>query len=493
MAAPTAISTKPNPNHRWIDPGYGRDDRKSHEHGLRDCCHTPRRVFVQDGLPLCAALIDHCEGNLIIKRGLVEGKDGETWFWEERDGRRWLRNLLIKEGENDTRKGKACLVDIVRKFHPERKGMHTCWNTKYSARDSNYGTPHIKRSEHCPVHVDFHDEIVNEDGVVLKLRDLLSGAGDTKADPPRLAARYWDEYSGKRKLLSSFFGGKKAAAPSSSPTPTTTQEPVASTTVVLEQAGPSSLTSEPLQATTGTQQPPREQAVSPTCDSSTPDLPLKASEPSNATQSQSKRKRVSPKPSPVKASKIQPSNKPAKKPKPGQPKLSTFFSQPGSSGSTSNAKGKGKERSISKTALSQSATRDESEDVDMLLQETEPHEDAEDLEDADYRLALELSSSQVSLSSPSSSQKQEEAGDTWKSLMAPIQPPHCTVHNEVAKEFTVNKPRVNEGDKFCVLKPVGPGYDKGRVERLREDVDPQYKCNFFKWSSDVRREMRQGG
>jgi len=38
-------------------------------------------------------------------------------------------------------------------------------------------------------------------------------------------------------------------------------------------------------------------------------------------------------------------------------------------------------------------------------------------------------------------------------------------------------------------RPVGPGYDKGRSERMRELVDPQYKCDFFKWSSEVKREM----
>ena len=46
--------------------------------------------------------------------------------WEERGGRRWLRDLLIEEGENSAREGTGCLVDIVRKFHPERKGMYTC-------------------------------------------------------------------------------------------------------------------------------------------------------------------------------------------------------------------------------------------------------------------------------------------------------------------------------------------------------------------------------
>jgi AP endonuclease 2 len=55
-------------------------------------------------------------------------------------------------------------------------------------------------------------------------------------------------------------------------------------------------------------------------------------------------------------------------------------------------------------------------------------------------------------------------------------------------------------------RPVGPGYDRGRGERLRTEVDHRYKvlcgsllhdllkvltsgaqCNFFMWSSDVRR------
>lgn len=44
---------------------------------------------------------------------------------------------------------------------------------------------------------------------------------------------------------------------------------------------------------------------------------------------------------------------------------------------------------------------------------------------------------------------------------------------------------------LCVYRPVGPGYDKGREDRRREDVNPEYRCDFFKWSSDVRREARK--
>jgi len=67
-------------------------------------------------------------------------------------------------------------------------------------------------------------------------------------------------------------------------------------------------------------------------------------------------------------------------------------------------------------------------------------------------------------------------------------PPLCAVHREPTKEFRVNKPGPNKGKTFYLCaRPVGPGYDKGRNERLREEVDHQYKCNFFMWTSDVKR------
>lgn len=37
-------------------------------------------------------------------------------------------------------------------------------------------------------------------------------------------------------------------------------------------------------------------------------------------------------------------------------------------------------------------------------------------------------------------------------------------------------------------RPVGPGYDAGRDKRRREEVDSQYRCNFFKWSNEVKKD-----
>ena len=53
----------------------------------------------------------------------------------------------------------------------------------------------------------------------------------------------------------------------------------------------------------------------------------------------------------------------------------------------------------------------------------------------------------------------------------------------------MNKPGPNKGRAFYLCaRPVGPGYDKGRHERRREEVDHRYKCNFFMWASDVKRD-----
>ena len=107
---------------------------------------------------------------------------------------------------------------MLRRFWPDRKGMFTCtchtyltscsssgtyhgtlqftpgWNTKISARETNYGTcidyvlvtlglipwiklaniqPSIEGSDHYPIFVDLHDEITTDTSEKLVLRDLM--------------------------------------------------------------------------------------------------------------------------------------------------------------------------------------------------------------------------------------------------------------------------------------------------------------------------------
>ncbi|KAF9480360.1 DNase I-like protein [Pholiota conissans] len=458
---------------------------------VRTLIEEGREVMVVGDLNASPSVEDHCEGRIIVERGWAEGLEGEEGFWSK-EYRRWLRDWLIRDDGSG-----GSMVDIVRKFWPDRKGMYTCWNTKISARATNYGTridfilitpglvpwikaadiqPNLNGSDHCPVYVDLYDEITNSDGSTTKLSDVL-GARPTPAgpaEPPRLAAKFWSEH--KQKLLSTFFGKKSGDAISDNSSASPSQTPTLISPEPLATPAATDLTA-----------PSSSESLADTADlSSQPSQP----DPARTSRPIPKRKIV---PDnnipPPKKPKLSQTNKETTKPKDtdkksGQSTLAGFFAKPKASGSgklsstssKSNAKGKAKEACRSSSPI----PREELTDVD---------------EDADFQLALKLSQSQDNILSLSSSQgsapkNDEQKKQQWSTLLAPTQAPLCTVHQEPAKEFTVNKPGPNKGKKFFTCsRPVGPGYDKGRAERLREHVDPQYKCDFFMWSSDARKEM----
>ncbi|KAJ7204865.1 Endonuclease/exonuclease/phosphatase [Mycena haematopus] len=420
-----------------------------------------REVIVVGDLNACAAVIDHAEGNLMVARGQAEGLEGEGGFWE-RDVRRWLRSWLISDKPGQS----GSLVDVLRHFWPDRKGMYTCWNTKISARESNYGTridyilvtpallpwikaadiqPEIKGSDHCPVFIDLHDQIIDGNHGVVKLRDVL-GPRTAGADPPRIAAKFWDEY--KQRLLDTFFGKKADAGAKATPPQEQSSQPISdprNSSATLESERKDMLGST---ATASSANEPADdqhssgsQVLSPT--------------PSSASVPPAKRKRD------VQESVASSSKKPKgdlKQKKPGQTSLASFFSKSESSSQSSGTK--------STSSSSKSAA---------------------ELLEADYKLALSLSQES---SPPRASQSNGESKKTWTTLLAPVQPPLCQVHGEPTKELTVNKPGPNKGKNFFICsRPVGPGYDRGKAERLREEVDPTWRCDFFKWSSDVRLEM----
>ncbi|EIE88801.1 hypothetical protein RO3G_13512 [Rhizopus delemar RA 99-880] len=104
--------------------------------------------------------IDHCDPKESMRQhGLKDFKDLPH--------RRWVDRLIGPQGS---------MIDMARYYHPDRKGMFTCWNTRINARPANYGTridyvlashglqprfvyadiqPQIIGSDHCPVYADF--------------------------------------------------------------------------------------------------------------------------------------------------------------------------------------------------------------------------------------------------------------------------------------------------------------------------------------------------
>ncbi|KAF9220017.1 DNase I-like protein [Gyrodon lividus] len=424
-----------------------------------------REVIVVGDINICATPLDHCDGHLTSNAATFHDHPARAWF----------HNWFTPKG---------CMTDVVRSFWPGRKGMYTCWNTKISARDTNYGTrvdyilvtpgmlpwikhgdiqPCLKGSDHCPIFIDLHDEIVTSAGEKLTLREVISIDGN-RDEPPRLAARCWDEFSGRQTLLSSFFAkGDKATStgnhsqapgslrPSSSQAPAISVSKITNAVLTDLTQGPSYPDASEFRPflTTSNSKDGKDQEQKSLSPPSVPPK-RKSTDPPLAVASR--------------ANKMQ-----KKGPGPtGQSTLAAFFAQQPSQSQTSKA-----------------ASDPPSSDVDLS-----------DCLNADYQLALRLSASQdldtpsqSSLSSASSSGSKA----AWSQLMAPVQPPQCVVHGELTKEYTVNKPGPNKGKTFFICsRPVGPGYDKGKEERPREEVDHQYRCNFFKWSAEVRREGLQG-
>ncbi|KAI9440385.1 Endonuclease/exonuclease/phosphatase [Lactarius indigo] len=430
-----------------------------------------REVVVVGDLNVCAAPIDHCDGHL---------PSNASTFWDH-PARAWMRDWLTPRGP---------LVDVLRQFWPDRKGMYTCWNTKISARETNYGTridyvlvtpgllpwikagdiqPSIKGSDHCPVFVDFHDEITTDAGEKLVLRDLMYMREDAaKREPPRLAAKFWPEFQGKQTLVSSFFT-KRGAETSALPVPALATARSVPTTAsdlldVLDAQlviGPPSVSHVP-QASSSTQ-PTIEPSPSPP--SLTPPTSSQTSTKPPRPLSHLSRKRPR-----ADNSAVAETSKP-KKLRKGQSKLSSFFGQPSSTTSATASK-----------APRLSAAPPEIVDL---------REDEEEFSEAPLPTITSEIRPPSNTASPGSKKKERttKRAASWSELFTPVPPPLCTVHGEPAKEFRVNKPGPNKGKAFYLCaRPVGPGYDKGRGERLREEVDHQYKCNFFKWASDVKRE-----
>ncbi|KAI8371122.1 Endonuclease/exonuclease/phosphatase [Blakeslea trispora] len=121
-----------------------------------------RHVILVGDINAAHEEIDHCDPKQSIK-------DHELEDFKDLPQRRWLDNIVEPKGP---------LVDITRRYHPNRQKMFTCWNTRTNARPINFGTridyilpsaglsdafqfadiqPDIMGSDHCPVYADFSD------------------------------------------------------------------------------------------------------------------------------------------------------------------------------------------------------------------------------------------------------------------------------------------------------------------------------------------------
>ncbi|KAF8488884.1 Endonuclease/exonuclease/phosphatase [Russula emetica] len=188
-------------------PNEGSDARFSYnmnyhlmlQERVRGLIAAGREVVAIGDSNVCAAPIDHCDEHL---------PSNASTFWEH-PARAWIRDWLEPRGP---------LIDVLRRFWPDRKGMSTytshistcCWNTKVSAREANYDT----RIDYVLVTPGLMPWIKAAD-----IQPSIKGSDQLLPSRLTLAVKYWPEFQGKQLLMSNFFTKRGAEAlPSQAPT-----------------------------------------------------------------------------------------------------------------------------------------------------------------------------------------------------------------------------------------------------------------------------------
>lgn len=406
---------------------------------IRALVAAGREVILVGDINVVATELDHCDPSH------SGGPDG----YMDTLPRKWFQRLIGPGGP---------LTDVTRRFHPDRAGMFTCWETRINAREGNYGTRldyicvtpallpwikgsdimnTVKGSDHCPVYVDFFDQRTLDDGTTVDLWPLINPPNrsrDETPEAPAFSARNYQEF--KVRNLSSMWS--KQPKPSPSPSPAlpapTLQTPVSSPEDELSvDAALAKLHTIPVEAESSSQLKPS--TYIPEASSSKLPAPKSESRPPLQPSSQ---KSSSKSVSTTKAS----SNAKGKSPTVEQSSISSFFAPP----PKPEKKKKKKKRKAS----------DEEQEV-STAKKVKSHEVVDISGDDEVPTSSGVRASQEDRLDEVDAVAVVNSAEAWSAIFKKTEAPLC-FHNEPCKEWLTNKPGPNKGRKFWLCqRPVGEG------------------------------------
>lgn len=372
---------------------------------------------------------DHCEG-----AGFMSSAEGREEFFGH-PARAWFKRFISATD--------GVLIDITRKRHPDQERMFTCWNTLIDARPANYGTrldyalvspglePWVKAAEIQPqIHGSDHCP------VFLEFFDTIVQDGQRLSLVDQLHGLGGQDpvHTVPRLAASQLdeFCARKQ--------PRLLSMFAAARCETKEPEKPAS--EPPASASPEGDSTPREETGS-----EPPLFLLQESERAPETPSEDQSKKALPPPPRPKAKQRSRST-----PQGQQQSLASFFSRP----------------------APQSSTEPESQPVDK-------------------RPASLLDPEAATAENPAKAARTKATTEQWSSIFTPHPPPLCNVHKEPARAWTVNKPGINHGRKFWLCsRPVGPGYEGSKMPYKQRDArSAEYRCNFFAWDSDVKRDAKR--
>ncbi|KFH47012.1 DNA-like protein [Hapsidospora chrysogenum ATCC 11550] len=410
--------------------------------------------------------------------------------WISVPARRLFNQLLFEGsvlGERDEGREQPVLWDLCRCFHPTRKGMNTCWDTRKNTRPANYGSridyvlcsdglkswfvdaniqEGLMGSDHCPVFAVASDT-VEVDGREVSISELVNPRGMFEGgrrlreweqrDLLPLSAKLIPEFD-RRQSIRDMFKRKTTGQSSSSPSPT----PERSNSLAGGDADPRNADAAASTEETASRRAAAGADPGTGSDVSSFASPQRSSTSKRPAQSvgapaRSKRSRQT-----AESSTTNTKTKVA----PGQKTLQGFFRPKDAAAPKVEDDAAPVTNNTTTIPPSLAGNTGESE------RSTPARPDPE--EGAPPRVS-------ESLGDASSVEPQRvfdpiEAKESWSKLLGKRVVPRCE-HNEPCISLTTKKPGVNCGRSFYICpRPLGPSGEK--------EKGSEWRCGTFIWSSD---------
>ncbi|RDW86145.1 DNA-(apurinic or apyrimidinic site) lyase APN2 [Aspergillus mulundensis] len=428
-----------------------------------------KRVFVTGDINISRGEVDAAHAAENIKKGAITEDDFVT-----APARRLFNHLLTDGkvvGDRDEGRERPALFDICRSFHPDRKGMYTCWEQRINARPGNYGSridyvlcslnmkdwfsdsniqEGLMGSDHCPVYAVFKDRVPLGEGDS-HILDIVNPSGVFENGERQqnyttkflltLSGRLIPEFDRRRNIKDMFM--RKPSQPSQKLP--SLQKPTPS---------PSTEGANMISKTTASPSSP-----------SNADTPIII--PNASPQKGTVRKRpVRPEDPPVKRSKSASSQ--TVTPTAGQSTLKGFFKPKITPGvePKDSALSKNGEPGLSEHSLP--SPSQPSSQPGLISQTPEA---ALESEETSTPTTTALLKDETSFIDPVASK------EGWSKLLTKKPPPKCGEHDEQCISLKTKKPGPNFGRTFWICpRPLGPSGNKER--------GTEWRCSTFIWAND---------
>lgn len=449
---------------------------------VRGLVAAGKRVFLTGDLNIIREEVDTANAEEQLRK---HGMTGEEYV--STPARR-LFNQLIVDGkvlaERDKGRENPILWDICRSFHPTRKGMFTCWDTKKNARPGNFGSridyvlcsqdyndwfcesniqEGLMGSDHCPVYAVMKDN-VNINGTQVHIKDIMNPPGMFKngvrlrewntKDLLSMSAKLIPEFDRRRSIRDMF--AKKPSLPmesssSFSNTQTFGAENPDFTASEIENSITSAPATPPALANMANVSPSK--AKIPVAPSS--GKRPAAESPSSLTSRTLKRSKSSLSKPSAAVSKGQPGKGQSSLTGFFKPKVPTHAVLTGASKNTAIKFMTDTERSTSSSTPRAAGT--------AAIEEIEAFESKTPNKTDDLEEAKPFADPIV-------------AKESWSKLLSKRVAPRCE-HHEPCISLLTKKPGINCGRSFYICpRPLGPSGEKER--------GTEWRCGTFIWSSD---------